>query len=95
MLLRAVVRPGRPSFAPFPRIRDGGKAGGGRDGRTAKRPDGPARASSSPRPVIRGETFESLVLSTTCVFGAFGLTGDRASSTICREGGPERRLYGP
>jgi len=95
MLLRAVVRPGRPGFGSFPRIRDEGKAGAGRDGRTAQRPDGPARVFSSPRPVIRGETFESFVLSTTCVFGAFGLTGDRASSTIRREGGPERRLYGP
>ena len=38
---------------------DGRKAHG-RDGRTAQRPDGPARASS-PRPVIRGKVTPLIV----------------------------------
>ena len=54
MSLRVIVRPSLPDSVAFPRLRDGRKAHG-RDGRTAKRPDGPARASS-PRPVIRGES---------------------------------------
>jgi len=44
---------------------DGRKAHG-RDGRTAQRPDGPARASS-PRPVIRGES-----LPVDCLVAAGG-----------------------
>jgi hypothetical protein len=95
MLLRAVVGPGCSSFGPFPRIRDEGKAGYGRDGRRAEPPDGPARASSSPRPVIRGERVGLHVGPATYVFAGFRLTGNAASRTIRREGGPERRLYGP
>lgn len=54
MSQRVIVRLSLPGSATFPRLRDGRKAHG-RDGRTAERPDGPARASS-PRPVIRGES---------------------------------------
>lgn len=54
MSQRIIVRPSSPGSVAFPCLRDGRKAYG-RDGRTAKRPDGPARASS-PRPVIRGES---------------------------------------
>ena len=49
-----VVRPSSPGSVALLDLRDGRKAHG-RDGRTAKRPDDPARASS-PRPVIRGES---------------------------------------
>jgi len=54
MSQRAIVRLSSSGFGPFPRHRDERKAHD-RDGRTAQRPDGPARASS-PRPVIRGES---------------------------------------
>jgi len=58
MLPRAAAR-----FGPFPHILDEGKAGHGRDGRRAKPPDGPARAaSSSPRPVIRGESLPVAIM---------------------------------
>jgi hypothetical protein len=90
MLLRAAI-----CFGAFPRMLDGRKAGHGRDGRRAKPPDGPARASSSPRPVIRGERVGSHVGPATYVFAAFRLTRSAASRTIRGEGGPERRLYGP
>lgn len=53
MSQRVTVRLSSPGSAAFPRLLDGRKAHG-RDGRTAKRPDGPAR-DFSPRPVIRGK----------------------------------------
>jgi hypothetical protein len=54
MQQRVIARPSSPGSVAFPYLRDGRKAHG-RDGRTAKRLDGPA-GTSSPRPVIRGES---------------------------------------
>jgi len=51
---RVIVRLNSPGSVAFSRPRDGRKVDD-RDGRGAERPDGPAH-TSSPRPVIRGES---------------------------------------
>ena len=60
MSQRVIVRPSSPGSVAFPRLLDGRKAAAGAARSACE--DGPATASSSPRPVIRGETPPSVGL---------------------------------